>query len=85
MVLLYICVIECRARIADSSDTILLPEVLSSIRDWMAKDGTFLYTYYANIRLRVDPNCPLEITSFSDPEYSGNFFLDSLFRVPDEL
>ena len=74
-----------RAYILSNEDTIVTSDVLTLIRDWMANDGTFLYTYYGNIRLRVDPSCPLEIASFSDPEYSSKFFLNSPFRVPDEL
>ena len=75
--------VECRARVADGSDTILLPDVLSSIQDWMINDGTLLYTHYGNIRLRVDPTCPLEITSFSDYECNSGLFLEP--RATDEL
>ena len=60
-----------RAYILSNEDTIVTSDVLTLIRDWMANDGTFLYTLHGNIRLRVDPTCPLEITSFSDPECSS--------------
>ena len=74
-----------RARISGSSDTLPLPDVLSSIQDWIENDGTFLYTHHGNIRLRVDPNCSLEITSFSDPEYTGELFLKSRVQASEEL
>ena len=45
-----------------------VPELLAVISDWMTNDGTFLYTYHGRIRLELDPLCPLEIKSFSQPE-----------------
>ena len=42
--------------------------MLAVIKDWMANDGTFLYTYHGNMRLGLDQDCPLEIASFSQPE-----------------
>lgn len=57
-----------RARITGSSETLSAPEILAHMQDWLTNDGTFLYTYHARIRLRVDPHCPLKIKSFSEPE-----------------
>ena len=57
----------CRAYIT-TSDHNLLPQMVGAIQDWLSNDGTFLYTYHGRIRLRAIPKCPLEITSFSDPE-----------------
>ena len=57
-----------RARLTGKSDTQNIPELLEVIKDWILNDGTFLYTYHGNMRLGLDQDCPLEITSFSQPE-----------------
>ena len=62
----------CRAYLTGNSDTLLSPQLLALIQDWVTKDGTFLYTYHGRIRLGLDPLCPLEITSFSQPECQGH-------------
>ena len=62
-----------RAHVTGSTDTLTPPELLAAIQDWLTNDGTFLYTYHGRIRLRADPHCPLEITSFSEPEYGEDF------------
>ena len=42
--------------------------MLAVIQDWILNDGTFLFTYNGKVRLGLDKDCPLEITSFSQPE-----------------
>ena len=71
-----------RARVTGSSDTLTTPELLATIQDWLTNDGTFLYTYNGRIRLRADPHCPLEITSFSEPECGEDL---QPHPPPDEL
>ena len=66
-----------RARLTGSSDTLTPPELLALIQDWVTSDGTFLYTYHGRIRLRLDPHCPLEITSFSQPECIDNRYTEN--------
>ena len=56
------------------SDTQSIPSLLEVIKDWMANDGTFLYTYHGNMRLGLNQDCPLEIASFSQPECGNNHF-----------
>ena len=46
----------------------MIPALLGQIQYWMKSDGTFLYTYHGNLRLGVDPLCPLEIEKLSQPE-----------------
>ncbi|CAI8023925.1 hypothetical protein GBAR_LOCUS13950 [Geodia barretti] len=58
-----------RARLTGRSDTQNIHSLLEVIKDWMANDGTFLYTYHGNMRLGLDQDCPLEIASFSQPEF----------------
>ena len=60
-----------RARLTGSSDTLTPPELLELIQDWVTGEGSFLYTYHGRIRLRLDPQCPLEITSFFQTECRG--------------
>ena len=57
-----------RARLTGRSDTQNIPLLLEAIKDWMSNDGTFLYTYHGNMRLGLNQDCPLGITSFSQPE-----------------
>ena len=57
-----------RARLTGNSNTHNPPLLLRAIGDWIASDGTFLYTYHGNMRLEIDKDCPLEITSFSQTE-----------------
>lgn len=82
-----------RARIRGSSEILSGSEILAHIQDWLTNDGTFLYTYHARIRIRADPQCPLKIKSFSEPECGDGskeeipnttFFL-APHRSPDEL
>ena len=56
-------------------------QLLALINDWVMSDGTFLYTYHGRIRLILDPNCPLEIPSFSQVEcgVSKEVILGGLF------
>ena len=63
--------ISYRAHLTGSSDTLTLPESLSILQEWVTNDGTFLYTYHGRMRLGLDQHCPLEITSFSQPECNG--------------
>ena len=53
-------------------EAVTIPELLKVMKDWMANDGTFLYTYHGNMRLGLDQDCPLEIASFSQPECVKN-------------
>ncbi|CAI8021146.1 Neurotrypsin, partial [Geodia barretti] len=62
--------VSCRS-IADGH---VSTELLEVMKDWMANDGTFLYTYHGNMRLGLDQDCPLEIASFSQPEFRNNHF-----------
>ena len=62
----------CRAYLTGNSDTLPLAQLLDVIQDWVTMDGTFLYTYHGRIRLGLDPLCPLEVISFSQPECLGN-------------
>ena len=61
-----------RARLTGSSDTQSVPVLLEVISDWIRSDGTFLYHYNGRMRLGLDKDCPLEITSFSQPECRKN-------------
>ena len=63
--------IYCRARLTGNSDTLTPPELLAILQEWVTDDGTFLYTYHGRMRLGLDQHCPLEITSFSQPECNG--------------
>ena len=63
--------ISYRARLTGSSDTLTPPELLAILQEWVTNDGTFLYTYHGRMRLGLDQHCPLEITSFSQPECNG--------------
>ena len=38
------------------------------ISKWIIESGSFTYTYPIDEEIGVDPNCPLEIESFSAPE-----------------
>ena len=63
--------ISYRARLAGSSDTLTPQELRAILQEWVTNDGTFLYTYHGRMRLGLDQHCPLEITSFSQPECNG--------------
>ena len=62
----------CRAHLVGSSDTLNNSELLSPIQNWLYNEGTFIYTYHGQIRVRADSKCPLEINSFSEPECGGD-------------
>ena len=62
----------CRAHLIGSSNTLNISQLLTPIQNWLYNDGTFIYTYHGQIRVRADPNCPLEVNSFSDPECGGD-------------
>ena len=63
-----------RAQLTGNCDTLTIPEILELIREWIARDGTFLYTYHGNMRLEMDRDCPLEISLFSEPECRNTHF-----------
>ena len=73
-----------RARITGTVFT--SSQLLELIEDWKGSDGTFLNTYYGNYRLRVDPDCPLGIGSFSEAEcgQSENAAVPTRINGPDE-
>ena len=48
-----------------TSDLRTAPQLLSFIEDWVKNEGTFLA---GRFRLRVVPDCPLQIQSFHQPE-----------------
>ena len=48
-----------------NSDTHTAPQILNFIEDWIKNEGAFLVGYF---RLRVVPECPLQIQSFYQPE-----------------
>ena len=48
-----------------TSDLRTAPQLLNIIEDWIKNEGTFLA---GRFRLRVVPDCPLQIQSFHQPE-----------------
>ena len=71
-----------RARITGTTDTATTPQLLELIQNWILNDATFLFTYHGNMRLGLDRECPLEITSFSQPECKNSNFIEDM---KDEL
>ena len=63
----------CRARLTSSSDTLSDLEPLQLIQDWVVNESSLLFNYpnLIRIRLKLDPQCPLEITSFFQTECRG--------------
>ena len=49
-------------RVVESTDLIL-----DTLQTWKRSYGTFLFSFSLNMRLWVDPFCPLEIQSLQDP------------------
>ena len=45
-----------------------LPNILQMVADWIVADGSFLSAYGGRMRLWIDPNIPLRIPSFFEPE-----------------
>ena len=58
---------ELRARIT-SEEVNRLPNILQMVADWIVADGSFLSAYGGRMRLWIDPNIPLRIPSFFEPE-----------------
>ena len=58
-----------RTMINGTSDTTTASELLNFIEDWIINDGAFLVGYF---RLRVVPECPLRIQSFSQPDCTND-------------
>ena len=48
-----------------TSDLRTAPQLLNFIKNWIKNEGTFLA---GRFRLRVVPDCPLQIQSFHQPE-----------------
>ena len=59
-----------RARITGTVYT--SSELLDMIYDWIETEGSFLSTYNGRVRLWIDPNVPLRILSFFEPEPAVN-------------
>ena len=58
-----------RTMINGTSDTHTAPQLLNFIEDWIKNEGAFLVGYF---RLRVVPECPLQIQSFYQPECTND-------------